>query len=43
MFFEYPKLLWLMLVPALLAALYVFREITGRRTNLQVASAYSPC
>ncbi len=39
MFFEYPKLLWLMIVPALLAALYVFREITGRRTNLQVASA----
>ena len=39
MFFEYPKLLWLMIVPALLSALYVFREITGRRTNLQVASA----
>ena len=39
MFFEYPKLLWLMIVPALLAALYVFREITGRRTNLQVATA----
>ncbi|MBQ9877830.1 MAG: VWA domain-containing protein [Bacteroidales bacterium] len=39
MFFEYPKLLWLMIVPVLLAALYVFREITGRRTNLQVASA----
>ena len=39
MFFEYPKLLWLMIVPALLAALYVFRELTGRRTNLEVASA----
>ena len=39
MFFEYPKLLWLMIVPALLAVLYVFREVTGRRTNLEVASA----
>ena len=39
MFFEYPKLLWLMIIPALLAALYVFRELTGRRTDLQVASA----
>ena len=39
MFFEYPKLLWLMIIPALLAALYVFRELTGRRTNLQVSSA----
>ena len=39
MFFEYPKLLWLMIIPALLAALYVFRELTGRRTNMQVASA----
>ena len=39
MFFEYPKLLWLMVIPALLAALYVFRELTGRRTNLEVASA----
>ena len=39
MFFEYPKLLWLMIIPALLAALYVFRELTGRRANLQVSSA----
>ena len=39
MFFEYPKLLWLMVIPALLAALYVFRELTGRRTSMQVASA----
>ena len=38
MFFEYPKLLWLMIVPALLGVLYLFRELTGRRTSLNVAS-----
>ncbi|MBP5334684.1 MAG: VWA domain-containing protein [Bacteroidales bacterium] len=38
MFFEYPKLLWLMIVPALLGMLYLFRELTGRRTSLNVAS-----
>ena len=38
MFFEYPKLLWLMLIPALLGVLYLFRELTGRRTSLNVAS-----
>ena len=38
MFFEYPQLLWLMIVPALLGALYLFRELTGRRTSLNVAS-----
>ena len=38
MFFEYPKLLWLMVIPALLGLLYLFRELTGRRTCLNVAS-----
>ena len=38
MFFEYPQLLWLMVVPALLGALYLFRELTGRRTSLNVTS-----
>ena len=38
MFFEYPQLLWLMVVPALLGALYLFRELTGKRTSLNVAS-----
>lgn len=38
MFFEYPQLLWLMVVPALLGALYLLRELTGKRTSLNVAS-----
>lgn len=41
MFFEYPYLLWLMLVPALLLALYIFREVTGRRPHFRV-SAMAP-
>ncbi len=37
MFFENPKLLWLLVVPALLAALYIYREIAGRRPHLRVS------
>lgn len=36
MFFEYPDLLWLLAVPALLAALYLYREIRERRPHLRV-------
>lgn len=39
MFFEYPHLLWLLAVPVLLAALYIFRELTGRRVHLDVPSS----
>lgn len=39
MFFEYPRLLWLLAVPVLLAALYVFREISGRVPHLRVPSS----
>ena len=39
MFFEYPDLLWLLVVPALLAALYVFRELSGRTPHLRVSSS----
>jgi len=38
MFFEYPKLLWLLLLLIPLAALYIFRELTGRTPSLQVSS-----
>ncbi len=38
MFFEYPQLLWLLAVPVLLAGLYIFREVTGRRPHLRVPS-----
>lgn len=39
MFFEYPKLLWLLLIPALLAALYLWQELTGRRPHFRVSVA----
>ena len=37
MFFEYPKLLWLLLVPALLVLRYVIIEIKDRRPHLRVS------
>lgn len=39
MFFEYPDLLWLLVIPALLALLYVLREVFGRAPHLRVSSA----
>ena len=30
MFFEYPKLLWLLAVPVLLILFYIYRELTGK-------------
>lgn len=39
MFFEYPKLLWLLVVPVLLIALYVYRELAGRNPHLRVSTA----
>ena len=38
MFFEYPKLLFLLAVPVLLLGLYIYRELTGRRSKLRVSS-----
>lgn len=38
MFFEYPKLLWLLAVPVLLVALYLYRELDGRRAHMRVSS-----
>ena len=38
MFFEYPRLLWLLAVPVLLVAHYVYLELSGRRPSLHVSS-----
>ncbi len=39
MYFEYPYLLWLLAIPVLLAALYVWRELKGRTPHLRVSAA----
>ena len=39
MYFEYPKLLWLMIVPGLLLLHYILLEITGRHPHLRVSSS----
>ncbi len=39
MFFENPKLLWLLVLPALLLVHYLYLELTGRRPHLRVSSA----
>ena len=39
MFFEYPKLLWLLALPLLLLGLYVYRQIKGRPPHLRVSIA----
>lgn len=40
MFFEYPYLLWLLAVPVLMLAHYLWQEISGRRPHLRVSSAF---
>ena len=42
MFFEYPKLLWLLAVPALLVLHYIYLERTGRHPHLRVSVADLP-
>lgn len=39
MFFEYPKLLWLLAIPALLAGHYLYLELKGRRPHMRVSAA----
>lgn len=39
MFFQYPKILWLLAVPVLLILHYIYREITGRSPHLRVSSS----
>ncbi len=38
MFFEYPGLLVLLIIPALLVARYIYLELSGRRAHLRVSS-----
>ena len=38
MFFEYPKLLWLLALPVLLTAHYVWLELRGRKPRLRVST-----
>ena len=37
MFFEYPKLLWLLVIPVLLLGHYLWMELTGRRPHMRVS------
>lgn len=39
MFFEYPKLLWLMVVPALMVLHYIYLEICERHPHLRVSTS----
>lgn len=38
MFFQNPDLLWLIVIPVLLLALYLYRELSGRRPHMRVSS-----
>ena len=39
MFFEYPKLLWLLVIPALLVLHYIYIELSGRRPHMRVSAS----
>ena len=39
MYFEYPKLLWLMIVPALMVLHYIWLEIAKRHPHLRVSTS----
>lgn len=39
MYFEYPKLLWLLVVPALLVLHYIWLELAGRHPHLRVSTS----
>jgi len=39
MFFEYPHLLWLLVLPALLVLHYLYLELKGRRPHVRVSAA----
>ena len=39
MFFQYPHLLWLLVVPVLLVAHYLWIELSGRRPHLRVSAS----
>ena len=40
MYFEYPYLLWLLVLPVLLLALYLYRELKERRPHLRVSTIF---
>lgn len=39
MFFEYPKLLWLLVIPALLVLHYIYMELSERRPHMRVSTS----
>ncbi len=39
MFFEYPHLLWLLVLPALMLGVHIWRSVSGRRPHLRVSLA----
>lgn len=39
MFFEYPKLLWLLVIPALMVLHYIYLELSGRHPHLRVSTS----
>lgn len=39
MFFEYPYLLWLLVIPALLTAHYIYLELSGRKPHFRVSTS----
>ena len=39
MYFEYPKLLWLLVIPALLVLHYIYLEMAGRHPHLRVSTS----
>ena len=39
MFFEYPKLLWLLVIPALLVLHYIYLELAERHPHLRVSTS----
>ena len=39
MFFEYPRLLWLLVIPALLVLHYIYLEKAGRHPHMRVSTA----
>jgi hypothetical protein len=39
MFFEYPKLLWLLVIPGLMVLHYIYLELSERHPHLRVSTS----
>ena len=39
MYFEYPGLLWLLVIPALLVLHYIYLELAGRHPHMRVSTS----